>query len=228
MTESVKLFGRIGSPNVLRVALALEEKQIPYELIENIMIDEFLKNSRWGLMPCIEYQGNYISESLAILEFLEDQFPDKPLLPDSIVEKAQARSWMYRVALTVLDTRRKIWFGPDKEQAKQELKEQLEDINKELEGKTFLVANTYTLADLNLSLFYVALDEFKNVLGTDLDQLPNLKKHKEAITSRPSFKKLDPSESFAGFIKGMADEEIRAKIVASKQERIQKWKEQRS
>ena len=42
-----------------------------------------------GLVPALKYKGEPVNESLVILDFLEDAYPDsKPLLPTDPLERA--------------------------------------------------------------------------------------------------------------------------------------------
>jgi len=82
-------------PFVQRVWIALEEKGIPYQYMEENPYHkdaEFLKISPKGLVPALAYKGQPVHESLVILEFLEEQYPEtKPLLPKDAYDRAQVR-----------------------------------------------------------------------------------------------------------------------------------------
>ncbi|GAA5905477.1 hypothetical protein JCM5296_005884 [Sporobolomyces johnsonii] len=71
-------------PFVQRVWIALEEKELAYHYVE---INPYLKEGHFlainpkGLVPAIEYKGKALYESLVLLEFLDDAFPDHSLRP---------------------------------------------------------------------------------------------------------------------------------------------------
>jgi glutathione S-transferase len=88
-----------------RVRLALEEKEIPWTSIivvtargdaENLPEDYHRLNPK-GLVPVIIHDGAAIPESLVILDYLDDVFPEKPLRPTAAVERAQMRLWMRKI-----------------------------------------------------------------------------------------------------------------------------------
>ena len=86
-----------GSPYAWKVWLALEHKGIPYEA-KRLMFDpdqtktpEFLKINPRGRVPAIVDDGFALSESNAIVEYLEDRYPEKPLLPKDVKARANAR-----------------------------------------------------------------------------------------------------------------------------------------
>jgi glutathione S-transferase len=86
-----------GSPYAWKVWLALEHKGLSYEA-KRLMFDpdetkspEFLKINPRGRVPAIVDDGFALSESNAIVEYLEDRYPEKPLLPKDVKARATAR-----------------------------------------------------------------------------------------------------------------------------------------
>ena len=97
MAEEVKLFKTSGSPAGLRIVWALQLKGIQYEAI-----DEDLSNKSALLLqynpvhkkiPVLVHNGKPISESLVILEYIDETWKQNPLLPENPLEKAKARFW---------------------------------------------------------------------------------------------------------------------------------------
>lgn len=86
-----------GSPYAWKVWLALEHKGIPYEG-KRLTFDpdqtktpDFLKVNPRGRVPAIVDDGFALSESNAIVEYLEDRYPEKPLLPKDVKARGEAR-----------------------------------------------------------------------------------------------------------------------------------------
>jgi glutathione S-transferase len=86
-----------GSPYAWKVWLALEHKGLPYEA-KRLTFDpdqtkspDFLKINPRGRVPAIVDDGFALSESNAIVEYLEDRYPERPLLPKDVKERAVAR-----------------------------------------------------------------------------------------------------------------------------------------
>ncbi|HWT67531.1 MAG TPA: glutathione S-transferase family protein [Pseudomonas sp.] len=81
----------------LRGALALDLAGVPYteELIRLNQPDtreRLLKHSPTGKVPLLKTEHGTIADSLAIAEYLAEQFPDKGLWPNDTAARAQARS----------------------------------------------------------------------------------------------------------------------------------------
>ncbi len=228
--DKVRVFGNPASPNVFRVLLALTEKNVAYELIDSpFESDEFLKNARWGLMPCVEYKGKYYNESLAILEWLEEEFPQKPLLPKDVSLRAQVRAWLYHIQFALHDSTAKIRYQMDTSpQVFEELRYQLADMNEELKGKDFLVANQYTFADINLVAFYASLDAGKELYNVRLSDFPELERHWKALKEKDSFKKIDPIQRMKEFGDLMKDPKFRESMFQGRVKRRIRMKELRS
>jgi glutathione S-transferase len=89
-----------GSPFAWRVWLALEHKQIPYEqkLLSfdrgDTKTPDYLAINPRGRVPAIVHDGFNLWESLAILEYLEESFPQKPLLARDPKTRATTRRLM--------------------------------------------------------------------------------------------------------------------------------------
>lgn len=99
---SIVLYGEPlwDSPYVFSVFVALREKRLPFEMrLVDLERGEqhaphYRDRSLTARVPCIEHRGLVLSESLAILEYLEESFPPPDharLLPAGVVERAQAR-----------------------------------------------------------------------------------------------------------------------------------------
>jgi glutathione S-transferase len=94
------------SPWVFHVLVALEEKQLPYTIEQiPLPITEPLKSDLktkaiLGKVPVLVHDGVWITESLAISEYLAETFPTPGhprLFPANLVERARARqvmSWL--------------------------------------------------------------------------------------------------------------------------------------
>lgn len=92
----LKLYHYWRSSASWRVRWALNLKKIPHELIHVSIIngesqsETHLKRNPFGQVPVLEYEGKFLSESLAIIQFLEQLFPASSLLPQDPFLKARA------------------------------------------------------------------------------------------------------------------------------------------
>jgi len=99
---SVVLYGEPAwdSPYVFTVYVALREKGVPFE-VRIVDLDrgeqraaEYQTRSLTARVPCIEHDGFTLSESTAIVEYLDERFvgPAYPrLLPEGIESRARCR-----------------------------------------------------------------------------------------------------------------------------------------
>ena len=82
-----------------KVRLALLEKGIPHEEDATCMPsqkDEWVGRSPMGKVPILEADGTTLTESEVICEYLEDAFPQKPLLPKDPKGRARVRAFVER------------------------------------------------------------------------------------------------------------------------------------
>lgn len=91
----LKLYDYFRSSAAFRVRLALSHKRISYEKVTINLLDdeqhsaEYLKINPTGLVPSlVDEHGHVISQSLAIIEYLDEAYADYPLLPDGALGRA--------------------------------------------------------------------------------------------------------------------------------------------
>ncbi len=94
---ALTLYYGSGSQFAWKVWLALEHKQLPYDfkLLSfsngDTRKDEYLAINPRGKVPVLVDGDAVLRESGPISEYLEDRYPERPLLPKDPVEKARAR-----------------------------------------------------------------------------------------------------------------------------------------
>lgn len=93
------LYTYCRSSATYRVRIALQLKGLEYEpefinLQKNESLAEsYLSLNPQGAVPALVHQGEVFTQSMAILEYLEEVHPFPPLLPQSLRERAIARSY---------------------------------------------------------------------------------------------------------------------------------------
>ncbi|MDE0309470.1 MAG: maleylacetoacetate isomerase [Acidiferrobacterales bacterium] len=103
----MKLYGYFRSSAAYRVRIALNLKQIDYEdgfvhLRNNEMRqDEFLQLNPQGLVPVLDDNSVILTQSIAIIEYLEEKYPTPRLLPECEVDRAFVRSVALSIACDI-------------------------------------------------------------------------------------------------------------------------------
>ena len=96
----MKLYSYWRSSAAYRVRIALNLKGLEYELIPTHLIrsggehrkPDYLALNPQGLVPVLEHDGVVLSQSLAIIEYLDEMFPNPPLLPAEAADRATVRA----------------------------------------------------------------------------------------------------------------------------------------
>ena len=89
-------FFRSGTSHRLRIALNL--KGLAYEQIavdlrrEEHLGEAFKAINPQQLVPVVEFEDHLMTQSPAIIEWLEERYPTPPLLPADTDERAQVRA----------------------------------------------------------------------------------------------------------------------------------------
>ncbi|HCP00097.1 MAG TPA: glutathione S-transferase family protein, partial [Rhodospirillaceae bacterium] len=93
----VEIISSQTCPFAQRTRMALIEKDIDHVLSTidlNEKPDWFLAISPYGKVPVLRHNGAVVFESAVINEYLEEVFPERPLLPVDPVRRAHARIWI--------------------------------------------------------------------------------------------------------------------------------------
>jgi maleylacetoacetate isomerase len=100
------LYGYWRSSSAYRVRIALNLKGLKYrhETVHLVRgggeqnSEQYRRLNPLGLVPTLVHGERAIAESLAICEYLDEQFTERPLLPDSAADRARVRSLALSVA----------------------------------------------------------------------------------------------------------------------------------
>ena len=200
----MKLYDLPPSPNARRVRIFIAEKGLEIPIVpvnmmtgENQSEDYLVKNSL-GKMPLLELDdGTCIAESAAICRYLEEMNPNPPLMGRNPLERALVEMWHRRMELEFLIPMITIFLHTGemwKDRVTQipqvaetgilNVKERMEWLDRELDGKEFITGEDYTVADIAAQCAFVM---GKAALGLRIaeDQL-NLSNWFTRVSSRPT------------------------------------------
>ncbi|NNF51100.1 MAG: maleylacetoacetate isomerase [Gammaproteobacteria bacterium] len=105
----IRLHSYWRSTAAYRVRIALNLKNLDYELMPVHLVRDggeqhkpaFRGLNPQGRVPLLEHDGTRISQSLAIVEYLDEVFKEPPLLPDDAHGRARVRSLAQLVACDI-------------------------------------------------------------------------------------------------------------------------------
>jgi maleylacetoacetate isomerase len=103
----MKLYTFFRSSAAFRVRIALNLKGLEYTSIPKSLLKsehraaDFLDVNPQGLIPALDVGGEVLSQSVAIIEYLNDKYPNPPLLPPGPLERAHVRSMTLAIACDI-------------------------------------------------------------------------------------------------------------------------------
>ena len=200
----MKFYNSLG-PNPRLVRMFMREKGIEVPSVEIDIVGGENRRAPYtdmnpsGTMPCLELDdGTPLAETVAICEYLEDTHPTPALIGSTPEEKAETRMWTRRIELGITehvyngfrfaeglsmfkDRRHVIPQAAD--DLKSIVQEQLAWLEVLLDGKTWIVGNRFTLADIVL---FAALDFAATVGQPRNPELKNIDAWFQRVAARPS------------------------------------------
>ncbi len=200
-----RLFHVPLSPYCRKVRLSLAEKKIEVELVEERYWEQdpdFLRRNPAGKVPVLRLDGQIMSESAAICEYIEDTRPEPPLMPKTAEARYEVRrlvGWFddkfhHEVTSKLLYERvNKKMTGqgyPDSKNVKEgarAIKYHLDYMTWLLDQRRWLAGDQMTLADFAAAAHLSALDYISDV---DWNRSAAVKDWYAKIKSRPAFRSI--------------------------------------
>lgn len=154
----LKLGGFSGSNYYNKVKLALLEKEIPFEevLQKADRSPELLAKSPLGKVPYLETEQGVLFESEVLVEYLEDAFPQKPLMPADPYARAKVRELItfieLHLELVARDLYMEAFFGKPvheevKRRAEKLLKRNAAAFKDMVKFSPYILGDQFTAAD---------------------------------------------------------------------------------
>jgi glutathione S-transferase len=208
--DTLKLYHSTASPNSRRVRIFLTEKGLKIPLVgidlskgEQHSAAYRAINPRRVVPTLVLDDGTAIGEVPAIMRYLDEAFPEKPLLGATPKDKGLIAMWERRAELEgfaavmegvrnkVAGLKGRAIAGPHDyeqipalvERSVQRVKNFFDDFNAQLEQAPFVAGERYSAADITT---LVTLDFAKALELTAQPQHAALKRWYETISARPS------------------------------------------
>ena len=204
----IKIYSAVVCPYAHRTRLVLQEKGIDFDLIEIDLQNKpagFTEVSPYGKVPAITHGENRVWESAVINEYLDEVFPNPPLLPTNPIAKAQARIWIDFANTRLVPAFSTLLRSPDfqkQEEAKKELYKHLEFIENEGLGKLsedgpYWFGESISLVDFTFFPWFERWGALKHYRGFGIPaEFTRLKQWKHSLKERESVKAIAHSKEF--------------------------------
>ncbi|KAJ7979744.1 putative Glutathione s-transferase [Quillaja saponaria] len=153
--EEVKLYGKWPSPFYYRVLWTLKLKGIPFEYIEEDIKNKSPQllqyNPVYKKIPVLVHGGKPICESMNIVQYIDEVWPQNSLLPADPYERSVARFWVtfaedkgIPIMIKAFNTR-----GEEQEKAFEESLEMLRIVEEQCLGeKKFFGGDNLNIVDI--------------------------------------------------------------------------------
>ncbi|KAI6232462.1 Maleylacetoacetate isomerase [Aphelenchoides besseyi] len=204
MSETPVLYSYWRSSCSWRVRIALELKEIKYEYRAIDLVkgeqnnEQFLKINPLGYVPAFVHNGNAISQSLAIIEYLDEVYPDKfPLISGSAAQKALIRSMALMIIADIQPLQNvsplKFYGGSDEQKRNEWADNFISRGFKALEKQLERTAGKYAIGDkLTLVDLCIPPQVFNaKRYNVDLTPFPIIRRITETLTDLEAFKRAD-------------------------------------
>ena len=197
---AIILYDAIPSSNSDRVKIALHEKGLAYERVTLDLAKkeqkrpEFLKLNPYGKVPVINDNGQILFESCIINEYLDEQYPNPPLMPKDPYLRGRGRVlvdyalnylhepyWALRGEMLKKESERNIAVMEEKRHVLRNLLQYLEEA---LGDKSYFLGEI-SLTDIDVLPRFLRMESY-GALPTP--SLPRIGAWLKRIKERPSVK----------------------------------------
>jgi len=177
------LYDAARCPYCARVRIVLAEKGIEYEPVEIDLTDRpawIYEKNVTGRVPVVEEDAWLLPESAVIMEYLDERYPEPPLLAADPADRALARLWIFRHDDF---TRPYYALRRGEDGAAARLDAELGKLDAALADRPWLGGREYGLADIAYVPWVLRA---RDMLGVPLDGFPAVAAWLERLGARPS------------------------------------------
>ncbi len=203
----ITLYDYYRSSASYRVRIALHYKKIPHEHQSVHLVDsggeqfaaQYQALNPQCLVPTLKDDDHLITQSIAILEYLEEKFPEPSLLPDDITQRAQIRAFAHAISSDIhpLNNLRVLKYLVEEGGLNQDKKEDwyahwiktgFTALEKQIQGDIFCFPEQLSFADICL------IPQVYNALrfNVDMQPYPKIMAVNEYCLTMDAFKQAAP------------------------------------
>lgn len=177
---TLTLYDADRCPYCARVRIVLAEKDVPYEVVSIDLTSRpawLYEKNPLGKVPVLEEGAFCLPESVVIMEYLEERYPDPALLPADPGERALVRLVVERFDANLGDAYYAFRRGDD------DGAERLAHCLGLFERNVGRWPDRYTLAEIAYAPWLIRL---RGQLGFDLSPFPSLLERLDRVSERPA------------------------------------------
>lgn len=206
--SDLELFSMPLCPFAHRVRLALAEKALAYRLTEINLGNKpqaFLKVSPYGKVPALRHGETHVCESAIINEYLNETFPEPPLLPRHPAERARARFWIDFANARLFAVTASLLYGPHRQNRAPALEQiadalrfiETEALAKRSAGGPYWLGPEFSLVDLTFYPWFEQLAALEQLRGIHMPAgLDRLTEWREAVAQRSAVRAIAKPPEF--------------------------------
>ena len=205
-TSIVTLFGHWICPFSVRVEFALAQRGIEYTVVDVppravrpkgfVVPEEFIAHSPKLEVPMVKIDGEYLADSIPILEWLEEKFTDSSLLPSDDAALALVRErveWLYKYVYRPMIG---VYYGTDPEkitEASAAFGKAMETVNSWLLVSPWLAGDQPTLVEAIMAGVYTRWSGLQR-LGMTATLPDSVEQHREQMKSLTGWQAVEWSD----------------------------------
>ena len=198
----IALYHNPGSNCGLRLIWMMQYKGLEFvsSAVDLSQDQDYLKLNPFNKVPSVCIEGEYMSESMAIAEWLESLYPAPPLLPENLLQRAKVREVCEVVNASIHPAQSKaaaIALFPDYSvvQTFPYRSQVIADGLKKIQAKLFLQSNfcvgeAFSLADIFIAVIY----QKARAMGLSDKALPAFELHWHFLLTQPEVTAAMPEE----------------------------------
>jgi glutathione S-transferase len=199
MPDAIELFSFAACPYAQRTRMVLIEKELGFELTEIDLQERpawFREVSPYGKVPVLRHQGRVVYESAIINQYVDEAFPERPLMPRDPYARAQVRIWIDYCETRFLQATHRLMSERDDADKLPANRARLTEVLRFMEHEglrklgdgPYWMGATPTLVDFQYLPFFERFPVYEELAGAEWpDDCTRLRRWFDALSRRASY-----------------------------------------